>query len=124
MSNNRFGAYLRMLRQSQNPVMTQEQLAEAIGRGKMTISQFESGKNAPPAGELLTKIVDALVLTPEQTHELIFLSSEERRSIPSDIEDYFFEHPSICKAIRAGKAALVDDSFWEKISERIESEHE
>lgn len=120
MSDYRFGAYLRMLRQLQEPVMTQEQLAEAIGRGKMTISQFESGKNAPPTGELLEKIVDALVLTPEQTHELIFLSSQERRSIPLDIEDYFFDHPSICKAIRAGKAALVDDSFWEKISERIE----
>lgn len=121
MKNNRFGEYLRLMRQMQNPTMTQEQLGLAIGRGKMTISQFESGKNAPPTGELLNKLVDALVLTPEQTQELIFLSSEERRSIPSDIEDYFFDHPSICKAIRAGKAALVDDSFWEKVSERIES---
>ena len=35
--------------------MTQEQLAKAIGRSKMTVSQFEKGKNAPPQGELLEK---------------------------------------------------------------------
>ncbi len=123
MSYKRFGAYLRLLRQKQNPSMTQEQLAMAIGRGKMTISQFESGKNAPPQGELLDKIIGALELTEDETNQLIFLSSEERRTIPGDIVDYFFEHPSICKAIRAGKDALADDSYWEKLSERIGTEN-
>ena len=50
-----FGEYLRYLRLSRSPVMTQEMLAKAIGRGKMTISQFEQGKNSPPQGELLSR---------------------------------------------------------------------
>ena len=85
----------------------------------MTVSQFEKGKNAPPQGELLEKIISALSLTPEQENKLRFLSSETRKTIPGDIESYFFENPSICKAIRAAQASSADDSFWNDLSERI-----
>ena len=119
MNDQTFGNYLRSLRKKQNPPMTQEQLAAAVGRGKMTISQFEKGKNAPPQGALLDKIVKALDLTDEEKNRLIFLSSEERRTVPTDIEIYFFENPSICEVIRAGQERDVDDSFWSDLSERI-----
>ena len=85
----------------------------------MTISQFEKGKYAPPQGALLDKIVKALDLTDEEKNRLIFLSSEERRTVPTDIEIYFFENPSICEVIRAGQEREVDDSFWSDLSERI-----
>lgn len=119
MNDLSFGAYLRSLRKNQTPPMTQEQLANAINRSKMTVSQFEKGKNAPPQGELLEKIISALSLTPEQENKLRFLSSETRKTIPGDIESYFFENPSICKAIRAAQASSADDSFWNDLSERI-----
>lgn len=119
MNDHSFGAYLRSLRKNQTPPMTQEQLAKAINRSKMTVSQFEKGKNAPPQGELLEKIISALSLTPEQENKLRFLSSETRKTIPGDIESYFFENPSICKAIRAAQASSADDSFWNDLSERI-----
>lgn len=96
-----FGEYLRYLRLSRSPVMTQEMLAKAIGRGKMTISQFEQGKNSPPQGELLSKIVSALSLTSEEEAKLFFLSAKSRKDIPVDIEEYFFSNPSIYAAIRA-----------------------
>lgn len=118
-----FGSFLRSLRMSQSPPMTQEQLAKAIDRSKMTVSQFEKGKNAPPQGELLEKIINALVLTPDQISTLRFLSSESRKTIPSDIEQYFFENPSICKAIRAAQASSADNSFWEDLTERIGKEN-
>ena len=119
MNDHSFGAYLRSLRKNQTPPMTQEHLANAINRSKMTVSQFEKGKNAPPQGELLEKIISALSLTPEQENKLRFLSSETRKTIPGDIESYFFENPSICKAIRAAQASSADDSFWNDLSERI-----
>ena len=114
-----FGDYLRELRGKHSPQITQEQLGIAIGRTKMTISQFESGKNAPPCGELLEKISDELKLSTEERDRLYFLSSFERKSIPLDIEQYFFENPSICKVIRAGKEMSMNDLFWENLSERI-----
>ena len=124
MNDHSFGAYLRSLRKNQTPPMTQEQLAKAINRSKMTVSQFEKGKNAPPQGELLEKIISALSLTPEQENKLRFLSSETRKTIPGDIESYFFENPSICKAIRAAQASSADDSFWNDLSERIGKQDE
>lgn len=119
MDDQTFGTYLRTLRKIHTPPLTQEQLAKAIDRSKMTISQFEKGKNAPPQGELLDKIVSALELNPDQENRLRFLSSESRRTVPSDIESYFFENPSICKAIRAAKASCADDVFWSNLSEEI-----
>lgn len=124
MNDHSFGAYLRSLRKNQTPPMTQEQLAKAINRSKMTVSQFEKGKNAPPQGELLEKIISVLTLTPEQENNLRFLSSETRKTIPGDIESYFFENPSICKAIRAAQASSADDSFWNDLSERIGKQDE
>ena len=124
MNDHSFGAYLRSLRKNQTPPMTQEQLAKAINRSKMTVSQFEKGKNAPPQGELLEKIISALSLTPEQENKLRFLVSETRKTIPDDIESYFFENPSICKAIRAAQASSADYSFWNDLSERIGKQDE
>jgi len=124
MSEKSFGKYLRDMRKNQDPPMTQEQLAKAIGRGKMAISQFENEKNSPPQGELLNSIIKALKLTPEQEATMRFLSSEARRTVPSDIEKYFFENPSICKAIRAAKETSVDDSFWRKLTDKIVNHNE
>ena len=70
MNNQTFGEYLRSLRKNQIPPMTQEQLAKAIGRSKMTVSQFEKGKNAPPQGGLLESIISALTLSAEQESRL------------------------------------------------------
>lgn len=123
MNEHTFGNYLRSLRKKQNPPMTQEKLAAAIGRGKMTISQFESGKNAPPQGELLKRIIHALDLTDEERSKLIFLSSEQRHTVPTDIAVYFFNNPSICEVIRAGQANNMDESFWSDLLERIKRNH-
>lgn len=101
MDSNSFGKLLRSLRLSRQPSMTQDDLARAIGRGKMTISQIESGKNAPPQGELLKQIIKVLELNTEEEIELIFLSAKSRKGIPADIEDYFFSNPAIYAAIRA-----------------------
>ena len=103
--------------------MSQEKLAEAVGRGKMTISQFENGKNAPPQGSLLIKIVQALDLTPEEKRMLIFLSSEERQTIPTDISIYFYNNPSICELIRIGQANELDNTFWSNLLELVRKDY-
>ncbi len=119
MAASTFGEYLRDLRKQQKPPMTQEQLAAAIGRSKMTVSQFEMGKNAPPQGSLLERIIGSLQLTKDEENLLRFLASSARKTVPSDIEHYFFEHPSICKAIRAAKNTDADDAFWDSLSDQI-----
>lgn len=113
METSSFGLYLRKLRCSHMPSMTQEELAKAVGRTKMTISQFEKEKNAPPQGELLDKIIVALDLSDDEENTLRFLAAEQRRKIPGDIEEYFFTHPYVCKAIRFAQKVNMSNEDWE-----------
>ena len=124
MDDLTFGDYLRSLRKKQDPPMTQSDLALLIGRTPMTISQFEIGKNAPPQGDLLEKIISVMRLTAEQANQLRFLSSKSRKAIPSDIEKYFFSHPSIYRVIYEAQKLKKDDTFWNEISERIGNSYE
>lgn len=114
MEYENFGSYLKELRLQHTPPMTQEQLADAIGRGKMTICQFEQGKNAPPQGKLLNLIINALEIDEATSNKLRFLAAYDRGQIPSDIEEYFFKNPVICDAIRVAmnRKKPVD---WSKI---------
>lgn len=113
--DNMFGVYLKSLRLSRSPAMTQEDLARAIGRSKMTVSQFESGKNSPPQGNLLDEIINALKLDSDEKEKLVFLAAKSRKVMPQDIEDYFFDNPAICSAIRAAMNNK-DNVDWEKIA--------
>lgn len=115
MDQSTFGSYLRSLRNAKDPPMTQEMLAEAIGRKKMTISQFEQGKNAPPQGALLNELIIALSLNREQEKKLRYLAAVSRNSIPSDIAEYFYSNPAICEAIRAAKQFGWVEADWKRI---------
>lgn len=115
MSRNEFGNYLRNLRQSKN--ITQEQLAIAVQRHKMTISQIESGKNSPPQGELLECIIQTLALTPAEEYELRDLSALARDTVPSDILDYFKNNEGIRAAIRRAKLKDIGNNDWNKLFE-------
>lgn len=123
MINNAFGEYLRELRRTREPRMTQEMLAQAVGRSKMTISQFEKGKNSPPQGELLEALATALSLTDVERSKLFFLAAQSRGSIPSDIEAYFFENPAIYDAIRIAmnNSSWVD---WTAVAKYLEAHDE
>ena len=113
MSKNEFGDYLRKIRLSKQ--ITQEQLATAVQRHKMTISQIENGKNDPPQGELLENIIQVLTLTDEEANELRDLSALARDSIPSDILDYFKSNTGLRAAIRRAKLKDISSIEWENI---------
>ncbi|WP_273227046.1 helix-turn-helix domain-containing protein [Mogibacterium timidum] len=123
MTDNAFGEYLRELRKTREPQMTQEMLAQAIGRSKMTISQFEKGKNSPPQGELLESLATALSLNDIERSKFYFLAAQSRGSLPSDIEDYFFENPAICDVIRAAMNNS-DHVDWCAVAENFGAKNE
>ena len=119
MENNSFGRRLKEIRASKRPKISQELLAERIDRTKVTVSQFETGKNNPPDGPLLEKLIDALGATDEEAKELRFLSAYQRNAIPNDIECYFYAYTSIYDAVVAGKEAGFDEADWQEITDEI-----
>ena len=117
MLKSSFGKYLKQLRISKVPMVTQEQLATRVHRNKMTICQLENGKNAPPKGKLLNDIIGALSLTKEEEQKLRLLAAKERNSLPDDVSDYFYSHPCIYKLIEMAKRKALSDKHWEKLFE-------
>ena len=96
-----FGDYLRALRTEKG--FSQEKLALGIRRKKMTISDIENGRNNPPQGEVLERIIQCLMLSEPEAQSLRFLAAKERNLIPNDVVDYFFSDPYICDALRIAK---------------------
>ena len=103
--------------------MSQELLGAAVGRTKMTISQFEQGKTAPPRGELLEKIIDALGASEKEAKTLRFLAASQRRAIPEDIYEYFFSSPLIYSTIKMAKETGADEATWAKFLSSMEDKN-
>ena len=113
--NNEFGQYLKKIRKSRDPEISQEKLGELIGRDKMTVSLFERGKNDPPQGELLAKIAEALDLDGNEKITLYDYAAMPRGTVPIDILEYFNEHKELRNAIRRAKEKKLTDADWQKM---------
>lgn len=117
INENNFGNYLRNLRESKEPRITQEQLGELLEtkKNKMTISLIESGKNAPPEGEFLNNIIKALALTESEEIKLRDLSAIARGTVPSDILEYFNNNEGLRNAIRRAQNKGLTNNQWNKM---------
>ena len=113
MLGNEFGSYLKSLREIKG--ITQEQLGEAVGRKKMTISLLENGKNDPPQGDFLEKIITELYLDSDEDVKIRDLAALPRNCIPSDIIEYFKGNENIRAAIRRAKSQGLTDADWKKL---------
>ena len=113
--SNEFGAFLRNLRKKHDPEITQEQLADIVGKKKMTISQIENGKNAPPQGEFLQQIAKALDLTSDEKTQFYDLAAVARGAVPNDILDYFNKHAELRNAIRRAQKIKLPNSAWKQL---------
>lgn len=114
-ADNQFGNYLRNLRESREPLITQEKLGELVSRNKMTINLIENGKNDPPKGELLEAFIKALNLTDKEILKFRDLAAIARGAVPSDILDYFNDNEALRNAIRRAKDKGLTNTDWEKL---------
>lgn len=114
MNDENFGSYFQSIRKSKN--ITQEEIANFVKRVKMTISQIENNKNEPPNGEFLKKMIDSLSLSDEkQKRKLYFLAAKQRKTLPIDIEEYFFSNDEIYHAIIRAMEKNKKNQDWEAI---------
>lgn len=88
-----FGIYFRDLRKSKE--MTQEALAEAIGKTKMLISGIETGRNISFSDEDVDKIIKVLNLSNEESWKLRNEAARARNRLPSNVTGYLFDHEEL-----------------------------
>lgn len=107
MKSNAFGDYLRHLRKSRSPAITQEAPAKKIGRGKMTISQFEQNKksrtNKRVVSVLLSLVIAVSCISPSflivsavdtaQPVKILTNSLGNHVSIHSDLQEQYLNGP-------------------------------
>ena len=114
MNDENFGSYFQAIRKSKN--ITQEEIADHVNRVKMTISSIENNKNERPNGELLKKMIDSLSLNDEkQIRKLYLLASKPRKTLPVDIEEYFFSNDEIYNSIVRAMKQNKNNKDWENI---------
>ncbi len=114
MKDESFGSYFQNIRKSKD--ITQDQVAQYVHRKKMTISLIENNKNEPPSGELLKKMIESLSLTDEkEISKLYLLASKKRKTLPVDIEEYFFSNDEIYNSIVRAMKQNKNNKDWENI---------
>ena len=114
MNDENFGSYFQSIRKSKN--ITQEEIANSVNKVKMTISQIENNKNEPPNGKFLKELIDSLSLSDEkQKRKLYFLASKQRKTLPIDIEEYFFSNEEIYNTIIRAMQKDKKDRDWKEI---------
>jgi transcriptional regulator with XRE-family HTH domain len=85
-----FGVYFKKLRNEKK--MTQQQIADAIGKSKMLVSGVETNKNGPFLDMDLELISKAMGLSDKEKKELMIEASKGRKKLPEDIWDYVVQN--------------------------------
>jgi len=114
----KFGEYLRVKRNKAR--LTQEQLATAIGKTGMYISNIEKGKNyAPPKQEDLDALVEKLNLTSEERITFFEAAAADRSTLPKDMIDYINKCPSLRDLLRIAIDRDISDNDWKALIEAL-----
>ena len=114
----KFGEYLRVKRNKAK--LTQEQLADAIGKTGMYISNIEKGKNyAPPKQSDLDDLAEKLDLSDQERITFYEAAAADRSTLPKDMIDYINKCPSLRNLLRIAIERNISDNDWKALIEAL-----
>ncbi len=114
MNFRNFGEFLHQKRAEAE--ITQNQLAAAIGKSGMYISNIEKGKNPSPPNRVdLDSLANALKL--DFSEKLLFyeLAAADRGTLPQEIINYINKCCSLKSLIHVGMNQQYSEEFWQKL---------
>lgn len=85
-----FGDYFRYLRMEKQ--ITQKQIADAIKKKPMLVSNVENGKNGPFSDNDLKKISSFLELSQEEERQLYKEAAKARGKLPREMQAYIIKN--------------------------------
>lgn len=114
----KFGEYLRIKRNKAK--LTQEQLAAAIGKTGMYISNIEKGKNySPPKQSDLEALADKLELGEDERITFFEAAAADRNTLPKEMIEYINSCPSLRKLLRIAIERNISDQDWQSLIESL-----
>ena len=102
-----FGEYLKRLRLAKNA--SQGNLATAIGKTTMYISNIEKGKNNPPDESQLQKIADVLNLDEQERLNLIDEAAAARNTVAQDIFNQLCKYKELRQFVRKASPYVMEE---------------
>lgn len=122
MKQTDFGIFLREKRKEQKK--TQEYIAQAMGKKKMLVSGMETGKNNPPQGEDLEKMMEALGLDDNEKIEFRTKAAFQRDTLPDEIVKMIKEDERILEILYEIKKSKLTNKKYKKIKEILGGNYE
>ena len=105
-----FGSYFKDLRKSKQ--VTQKEIADAIGKKPMLVSNIENDKNGPFADGDLKKISAILNLNEDEEGKLYKVAAEARGKLPPHLLSYLTKHDEAYSLLEMlAKKELGNDSL-------------
>lgn len=92
-----FGSYFKDLRNSKQ--VTQKQIADAIKKKPMLVSNVENDKNGSFSYGDLKKISIVLSLSDEEKRKLYKEAAKSREKLPKDLQEYIIKLDEACSLL-------------------------
>lgn len=108
-----FGAYFKVLRNSKQ--VTQRQIADAIKKKPMLVSNVENDKNGPFSDGDLKRISAVLNLSNDEERKLYKEAAKARGKLPRDLQDYLIKHDEAYKLLEMLVQKQLDSESLSKI---------
>lgn len=106
-----FGKYLREKRKAAG--LTQDDLAESIGKTGQYISNIEKGKNnSPPDDNDLHILINKLNLSGEEAERFRLLAYADRGMLPPEMFRYVLDRPALIGLINYALSNGVSEEYW------------
>jgi len=115
-----FGEYIAAKRKNRG--ISIRQMADALGITAPYLSDIEKSRRNPPDIEMLEKIAELLVLTPDQKNDMFDRAGHDRKQVAPDLPAYIMDQPLARSALRKARDKGKEADFWQTINDQLDEE--
>jgi transcriptional regulator with XRE-family HTH domain len=101
--------------------MAARELAAAAGITSEYMCEIEKGRKVAVSEGIMEKMIQALMLTEEETALFYDLAAVARKtvSVSADLPEYIMAHELVRTALRTAKKHQIPDEKWEKFIQEM-----
>jgi len=119
-TNNTFGSFIktkRLLRQ-----ISLRKFADQLDISPVYLCNMEKDRNPAPKDDILSKMVELLLLSDEEAEVLYDLAAKSKNTptVSKDLPEYIMDRDIVRVALRTAKDVDATDEEWQEFIARLE----